>query len=371
MTQNAWNAQYPSSNGQVLIGSAGTRPVAATITSGSGISITNGAGAITITALGTTSGYTQVNRQVFTGNGTYTPTADAKFIDVEVLAGGAGGASSNGASHCGGGGGAGGYARKVFDIAVIGATEAVTVGAGGAAGVNGGASSLGALISATGGTAGSSAQYVGVGGAGGAGTGGDYNITGGSGSTAAALTITFEVGSYGGSSIYGSGGAAQQSGAIDDRNGNAGIGYGAGGAGSLSPGGGSKTGGAGTGGIVIVTEYISEHGGGSSYYEEITAASKTIVVNYEYGANRGGGVAFTLPNTATTGSRFTITGIAGLWSIAQGASQYIKVGATTSQVGVGGSVTATNASDCITCTCIETNVGWATTATMGNLAIVT
>jgi hypothetical protein len=42
----------PLTNGQVVIGSSGVDPVAATLTAGSGISITNGAGSITIAGAG-------------------------------------------------------------------------------------------------------------------------------------------------------------------------------------------------------------------------------------------------------------------------------------------------------------------------------
>jgi hypothetical protein len=110
-------------------------------------------------------------------------------------------------------------------------------------------------------------------------------------------------------------------------------------------------------------------GGGLTYAEE-TGANKTIVNNYEYGANRGGGVAFALPATAAAGTRFAITGIAGLWSLTQAASQYVCVGSITSTVGVGGSLTATNAGDCITCTCIVADLGWRVTSMMGNITIV-
>jgi hypothetical protein len=40
------------SNGQLLIGSVGVNPVAATLTAGTGITITNGAGSITVTSSG-------------------------------------------------------------------------------------------------------------------------------------------------------------------------------------------------------------------------------------------------------------------------------------------------------------------------------
>ena len=111
-------------------------------------------------------------------------------------------------------------------------------------------------------------------------------------------------------------------------------------------------------------------GGGGLTYEAITADTKTIVVDHEYGANRADGVSFTLPATAAVGTRFAITGILGLWDIIQGASQYIGIGSSTSTVGAGGSLTATNLGDCITCTCIEANVGWRVTSMMGNLTVV-
>ncbi|CAB4132675.1 hypothetical protein UFOVP255_44 [uncultured Caudovirales phage] len=48
-----------ATNGQLVIGSTGTTPVLGTITAGSGISITNGAGSVTIAALG--AGFTWTN----------------------------------------------------------------------------------------------------------------------------------------------------------------------------------------------------------------------------------------------------------------------------------------------------------------------
>ena len=108
--------------------------------------------------------------------------------------------------------------------------------------------------------------------------------------------------------------------------------------------------------------------GGFTYAEE-TGATKTIVNDYEYGANRGGGVAFALPASAAVGKRFAITGISGLWSVTQAANQYIAVGNTASTTGIGGSLTATNAGDCITCTCIVADLGWRVTSMMGNVTV--
>lgn len=53
---NAITSLGPLTNGQLVVGSTGVDPVAATITAGTGISIANGAGTITISTIG--SGFT-------------------------------------------------------------------------------------------------------------------------------------------------------------------------------------------------------------------------------------------------------------------------------------------------------------------------
>jgi hypothetical protein len=51
-TNNATNTPELTANGQTFIGSTGVNPVAATLTAGVGIAITNGAGSITISGSG-------------------------------------------------------------------------------------------------------------------------------------------------------------------------------------------------------------------------------------------------------------------------------------------------------------------------------
>ena len=62
--------------------------------------------------------------------------------------------------------------------------------------------------------------------------------------------------------------------------------------------------------------------------------------------------------------------MSGLWSIAQNALQYVKIGAATSTIGVTGSATATNASDSVTFVCVVANTGWIATSSMGNINVV-
>ncbi|MCD2175034.1 hypothetical protein [Rhizobium sp. C4] len=73
-TGGAFNAVGPLSSGQVLIGSSSGTPVAATLSAGPGISITNGAGAITISASGTPAGG---GADWLNGNAVVAPNASA------------------------------------------------------------------------------------------------------------------------------------------------------------------------------------------------------------------------------------------------------------------------------------------------------
>lgn len=125
------------------------------------------------------------------GAGTWTKQTGLKFLIVELYGGGGGVAASAAAAagNCSvvGGAGSGGYVRKKYAAADLAATEAYTVGAGGAVGGAGVASTFKGLT-AGGGAAGASIPAATTwapapGGAGGTATGGDVNVQGGSGGT--------------------------------------------------------------------------------------------------------------------------------------------------------------------------------------------
>jgi len=200
-------------------------------------------------------GISQLVPQIFTSNGTYTPTSGMKYCIVEL---------------CGGGGGSAGSASS---------------------GGNGGTTNFGSIFSATGG-AGNTGTAV----SGGSGSGGDVNWSGdlglvgsGSGSGPSTLVVAYA----GGASRYGTGGAGRISGPAATVSGIVGTGFGAGGGGpttisgtalgagagggsarkivsaatvgasqaiTVGAGGtagtGSPAGAAGTGGIVIITEFV-------------------------------------------------------------------------------------------------------------------
>lgn len=228
---------------------------------------------------------TEVNIQVFTSNGTYTPTPGMKYCIVEVQGGGGGGAGmpttppAQGTTVplAGGSGGGGGYARKVLSASSVGPSQVVTVGLGGTgglagdnAGSAGGTTSFGSILSANGGGGGGTwiasplAQFSNCG-LGGTATGGDINITGGSYLTAP-YVLTYGNAVYGvpgGSSFYGVGGGIilvdqVTTGVTNGLVGAPGTGYGSGASSSVSSkaGGNPIAGTTGQPGIVIITEYI-------------------------------------------------------------------------------------------------------------------
>lgn len=218
-------------------------------------------------------GFTTINTQIFTSSGTYTPTANMKYCMIECIGGGGGGGGTStcsaAQSSVGGGGGGGGYARVAASAATIGASQTVTVGAGGTAGAvgggnggTGGTTSLGSLCSATGGNPGagsaatSAVLFVVGGGASGLGSTG--TVLGGS--TPGSFGVSSSTSGYvasgaGGGAIYGRG--ANSVVGLGAGAGGAGAGYGGGGSGgATAPSNTQQTGGAGATGAVIITEYI-------------------------------------------------------------------------------------------------------------------
>jgi hypothetical protein len=226
--------QVSYTDGQLLIGNTSTTGLTkATLTQGTGISITNGAGSITIASNvvggGGFSGSTGFNSP---GNFTAPPTTNQVYVMVQAGGGGGGGGSPAPAFR-GGGGGGGGFAMGVVPV-TGGSPYAVTVGAAGNAGASqgsgnaGGASSFSNLISGNGGGGGGGATPESSGGGGNAGNG-------------VAPTGTAVAGSPGGTLFAGSGGnSAYGTGPATGR--------GAGGSGT--PGGGP--GAAGSAGFVFV-----------------------------------------------------------------------------------------------------------------------
>lgn len=237
--------------------------------------ITVGTTAITFAEMGqVTAAVTSVVTQVFTANGTYTPTSGMVNCVVEIVGGGGGGggsAAAAGEAGAGGGGGAAGYCRKFYTASQIGANAAVVIGAGGAGGAagnnngsNGNASTFtpsggGVTLTANAGSLGNghpgtTTTLQAIGGSAGTGSNGDVNIQGGFGSFGLVIdgASGIVVPSSGGSTPLGPTTAAR--GSVNGAEGA--HGYGSGGMGGCAEDGNSA-GSDGAGGICIVTEYVS------------------------------------------------------------------------------------------------------------------
>jgi len=209
-----------------------------------------------------------VKRQSFTGNGTYTPSTGMVYCDIEAWGGGGGGggAQSGFVGSTGGGGGAGGYAKKVSTAASIGASQTVTIGAGGAGnsaatGSAGASTSVGAICVAAGGSGGATsgaAANPSSGGSGGAGVTGDVLATGNAGNPGIGVNGSSNI------PLGGAGGASSMGGvaAVTVLNGDTAGAAAAANSGSGGNGASSKStaqiGGAGGSGYVIITEYCSQ-----------------------------------------------------------------------------------------------------------------
>lgn len=184
--------------------------------------------------------------QTFTASGTWTKPSMGTVALIRVWAGG----GSGGRGTTVGGGAGGGYVSAIMPLAMLGATETVTVGAGGAAktgsngsGNAGGNSSFGAWLIANGGPAGGA---VGTGGDGTSGSGYTTDTdSGGDGGTASA-----------GPDIAAAGAAASKAGGGGGARSNAAVG-----AGGVSTYGGSGGAGHATTGIAGT---IPAGGGGAA-----------------------------------------------------------------------------------------------------------
>jgi len=106
-------------------------------------------------------------------------------------------------------------------------------------------------------------------------------------------------------------------------------------------------------------------------WTDVTGATQTLAVNNGYFTDRSGGVTYTLPATATLGDIIRIDGKLGLATVAQNANQAIRLGSSLTTTGVTGSLTATNVGDCLALRCSTAGAStiWIVESSMGNWTV--
>jgi len=110
---------------------------------------------------------------------------------------------------------------------------------------------------------------------------------------------------------------------------------------------------------------------GGFQWNDVTSATQTITAENGYVTDRGAGVTYTLPASGTFGDEFIITGKLGLWTLAQNANQQVTFSSSSSTVGVGGSLAATNLGDSIWCVCTTAGAStiWRVFNSVGNITV--
>ncbi len=101
---------------------------------------------------------------------------------------------------------------------------------------------------------------------------------------------------------------------------------------------------------------------------DVTGGLQTLAVNNRYVTNRGGGVTYTLPATATEGDEIKIVGKTGLWTVNWTTNQQINLGSVSATLTTG-TIVSTDAGDCVTITCTTGGAStiWRATSMVGNI----
>lgn len=117
--------------------------------------------------------------------------------------------------------------------------------------------------------------------------------------------------------------------------------------------------------------FVSSIGEGLNW-SDVTGTTQAVTKSFGYVSNNAGTVTFTLPASSTIGDVFRIVGLQGAWTLAQNANQQVKFGSSATTVGIGGSITSTDAGDCLELVATNTSASsvWACMSAIGNLTIV-
>jgi hypothetical protein len=125
--------------------------------------------------------------------------------------------------------------------------------------------------------------------------------------------------------------------------------------------------------ISSVSGAVTINSSANGSWVDETGAAVTMVTNTGYTSDDGATlVTFTLPTSAAIGDFVEVQGKgAGLWKIAQAASQQIFFGNTSTTVGTGGSLASTLQYDAVKLRALTTGATstWSVVSSVGNLTV--
>lgn len=106
-------------------------------------------------------------------------------------------------------------------------------------------------------------------------------------------------------------------------------------------------------------------------WTDVTTATQTLAVENGYLTDRGAGVVYTLPATASIGDEIIIVGKLGITTITPNANQQLLFSSASGTVGVTGTAVGTNVGDCVTLVCTTSGAStiWRAVSFVGNWTI--
>jgi len=121
---------------------------------------------------------------------------------------------------------------------------------------------------------------------------------------------------------------------------------------------------------ISATTYLNTPAGGIAF-SSVTSTSVSMCGNYGFVLNNAGVCTATLPLTGAVGNVIEIAGVgAGMWKVAQNASQAIHFGNLNSTTGANGYLSATNRYDYVKLICVVADNEYTVAGAQGNIVVV-
>lgn len=106
-------------------------------------------------------------------------------------------------------------------------------------------------------------------------------------------------------------------------------------------------------------------------WTDVTSATQAMLVENGYLTDRGAGVVYTLPASAAIGDEIIVVGKLGITTITPNANQQILLSSASGTVGITGTIVGTNVGDCISLICTTSGAStiWRSVSFVGNWTV--